>query len=414
MQLKKPPVYDKDPISTFCLHREERYPIDRTYQREEGTWETKDEQYLIDTILRGYPMPPIFLHEKGELEYIVDGQQRLNAIWLFKDGKGKPKDILELGETYSADIIKENNGKKRYGELTKDFQDRFDSYPVPIIYLKDYNDEEIRDVFRRLQHGKPLNVGENLNAYAGTIVITMRSLAKHKFFKDIISVKAKRYKHYHIAAILMYLEQEGIKDISPKYLEDFFEKNKNINTSSKVYSKVISVLNFLEKTFGSRTGELYKVSWIVTLYLVTSHLIEDYAMKPHMQNLKNFFFGFYQKVLSEGDKELVSFKFAVSRGTTSEANIKLRYNVMLKRFLTQYNPARLGEDRLFSHNQKLEIYHRDGEKCQICGKHLVFGDPETQYHHKDRFIEGGLTEVDKGLLVCRDCHLNKIHGKASK
>ena len=359
-------------------------------------------------------MPPIFLHEKGNEEYIVDGQQRLNAIWRFRDGKGDPKKIIDLSEEYSSDLIKTNVGKKKYAELTPDFQDRFDGYPIPVIYLADYDDEEVRDVFRRLQHGKPLNVGENLNAYAGTIVITMRSLAEHKFFKDIISVKAKRYKHYHIAAILMYLEEEGIKDISPYYLYDFFEKNKKINTSSKVYSKVISVLNFLEKTFCSRTGELYKVSWIVTLYVVTSHLVEHYAMNSHMQNLKNFFFDFYQRVLREEDKELVSFKFAVSRGTTSEANIKLRYYVMLKRFLTQYNPARLDEDRLFSHNQKLEIYHRDGEKCQVCGKHLVFGDPETQYHHKDRFIEGGLTETDKGLLVCRDCHLNKIHGKGSK
>lgn len=75
MQLKKPPIYDKLLTSTFCLHRE-RYPIDQTYQREEGTWETSDEQYLIDTILRGFAMPPIFLHEKGDKEFIVDGQQR--------------------------------------------------------------------------------------------------------------------------------------------------------------------------------------------------------------------------------------------------------------------------------------------------------------------------------------------------
>jgi len=132
-----------------------------------------------------------------------------------------------------------------------------------------------------------------------------------------------------------------------------------------------------------------------------------------MGNLKAFFIDFYQRVQNEEDKELVDFKFAVSRGTTSEANIKLRYNTMLKRFLEQYNPMRLDENRLFSHDQKLEIYHRDGERCQVCGKHLIFGDPETQYHHKDPFIEGGETETEKGLLVCRDCHLNKIHGKAS-
>lgn len=412
MLFKKPPLYDKLNVSTFCLHRN-RYPVDTTYQREEGTWDKGDEQYLIDTILRWYAMPPIFLHEKGEEEFIVDGQQRLNSIWKFKDGMGDPSKATELSEKYSLDIIKANKGKKKYAELSKDFQDRFDGYPIPVIYLRDYKDEEIRDLFRRLQHGKPLNVGEKLNAHAGSIVEAMRTLSNHKFFKNIVAIKPKRYKHYQISAILMYLEKGGIKDISPYYLYDFFEKNKNINTTSKVYSKVTKVLNYLEKTFGSKTGELYKVSWIVTLYLVTSHLIENYAMSKQMGNLKAFFIDFYQRVLREEDKELIDFKFAVSRGTTSETNIKLRYNTMLKRFLKQYNPVMLDENRLFSHDQKLEIYHRDKETCQVCGKHLIFGDPETQYHHKDQYIEGGETETEKGLLVCRDCHLNKIHGKNS-
>jgi hypothetical protein len=209
----------------------------------------------------------------------------------------------------------------------------------------------------------------------------------------------------------MLLQKEGIQDISPKYLYDFFDKNKNISPTTKTPRRVASVLNYLEKTFGSTTGELYKVSWIITLYLVISHLLDNYAMANQMHNLKNFFFNFYQQVLGEEDKELTEFKFAVSRGTTSERNIKLRYNIMLKRFLTKYNPTRLDEDRLFSHDQKLEIYRRDNEVCQVCKKHLIFGNAETQYHHKDLFMEGGKTEVEKGLLVCRECHLNKIHGK---
>jgi hypothetical protein len=415
MQLKKPPIYDKVLISTFCLHRE-RYPIDQTYQREEGTWETSDEQYLIDTILRGFAMPPIFLHEKGDEEFIVDGQQRLNSIWKFKDGKGDPSKATELGEEYSEDIIKANNGKKKYSELTKDFQDIFDGYPIPVIYLRDYNDEEIRNLFRRLQHGKPLNVGEILNAHAGKIVLTMRTLAEHKFFKDIIAMKPKRYKYRHISAILMYLEKESIEDISPSYLYEFFEKNPNLDTNSNVYSEVVKVLNYLVQTLGKRTGELHKTSWIVTLYLVTAYLMRNYVMHTQQDNLKAFLTDFYQKVVNSStfqDKELIDFNLAVSRGTTSQANIKLRYEIMLKRFLNQYNPALLDENRLFTHDQKLAIFHRDNEQCQVCKKTLTFGDPETHYHHKDPYIEGGKTEVEMGLLVCRDCHLNKIHGKSS-
>ncbi len=102
---------------------------------------------------------------------------------------------LPLSKKYSDDIINDNKNRQKnngqpayyYSELHKDWQDRFDSYPLPIIYLKDYNDEEIRDLFRRLQHGKPLIPGEILNAYPGDIVPTMRKLAEHKFFKNYCS-----------------------------------------------------------------------------------------------------------------------------------------------------------------------------------------------------------------------------------
>lgn len=410
MKLKEPPISDKLPASTFLLHRD-WYKIDRKYQREAGTWGPSDEQYFIDTLLRGLGMPPIFIHKKSGSKFIVDGQQRLNTIWRFKDGK------VELGDKYSADIIKENNGKKKYDELKKEFQQRFDEYPIPIIYLEGYNDEEIRDMFRRLQAGKPLTVGERLNAYAGKIVPTMRKLGKHKFFGAIIPLRLRRYRNYQLAAIFMYLEHEGIKDISPRNLYEFFIKYKEIDTSSHVYRKVGRVLNYLVKAFKTKTGQLDKGSWIVNLYLLTSHLLDNYVKTEQEKNLKEFLKEFYDDVWDSSDsrdKELIEFNFANSRGTTSEKNIKIRYNIMLKRYIEQHEPQRLDEDRLFSRKQKLEIYDRDGGVCKICGRDLIFGNPKTQYHHKDRFIEGGRTEVEKGMLVCRDCHLRKIHGKSSK
>ena len=71
---------------------------------------------------------------------------------------------------------------------------------------------------------------------------------------------------------------------------------------------------------------------------------------------------------------------------------------------------RLDESRLFSDDQKIMIFRRDNEKCKKCNVRLVFGDPNTHFHHKDRYIEGGKTEIENGLLICKVCHLKKIHG----
>ncbi len=105
----------------------------------------------------------------------------------------------------------------------------------------------------------------------------------------------------------MYLESEGIKDINPTYIYEFFEKNKNLNTSSKIYSRVNRVLNYLVDVFQTRTPELRKPGWIITLYLLVAHLLENYSMDNQKTNLKTFFTSFYQDVISSstsGDQEL--------------------------------------------------------------------------------------------------------------
>lgn len=54
--------------------------------------------------------------------------------------------------------------------------------------MEDYDDERVRLIFSRLQRGKPLALGERLNAEPGTIVECMRELAHHPFMSKSIGV----------------------------------------------------------------------------------------------------------------------------------------------------------------------------------------------------------------------------------
>jgi hypothetical protein len=413
MIFKEPASITTLPLSTFILNKS-GYKIDRTYQRESGTWSGSDQQYLIDSILRGYPMPPIFIHNKNHTRYIVDGQQRFHTILRFKENK------FRLSDKYSEEIIsdKQNreknkgNGAYLYSQLGSDWQDRFVSYPIPIITVTDYNDEEIRDLFRRLQHGKPLIPGEILNAYPGNIVSTMRKLSNHKFFSNILPISPKRYKHYFISAQIMYLESEGIRDIGTGYIYKFFDNNRNLSLSSGIYNRVDKTLNFIVRVFKDKTPEIRKPGWFITLYLLTSHLRENYSMKNQESNLKIFVVEFYKKVMDSpntGTKNFYKFYSAVSKSTTKQSNIKYRYDFILQKFIEKYNPIRLDEDRLFTNEQKIKIFRHDKEICRICREKLTFGKKNTHYHHQDRYVEGGRTDVDNGILVCRKCHLSKIH-----
>ena len=50
-------------ISSYLRHKD-KYDVDRTYQRAPGAWTTKQEQFFIDSILRGYSVPMVFIHKK--------------------------------------------------------------------------------------------------------------------------------------------------------------------------------------------------------------------------------------------------------------------------------------------------------------------------------------------------------------
>lgn len=408
MRWKECPSVDPKPISHLVLNRD-LYDVDRTYQRAPGIWTKKMEQYLIDSILRGYAVPPIIVHKRGSKRFIVDGQQRWNAIMKFA------LDKLELSRDYSSDIIAENGGKTKYSELTEEWRDRFNRYTITVYYLEDYNDEEIRSTFLRLQESKPLTSGERLNAHPGDIVVAMRELGNHEFFNKSVRMGMDRYRNLKLAATFLYLEKEGISDISPQYLYEFFRKNRNLSKNSREFEKVRRTLNFLRKQFDSKTPELRTEAWVVSTYLLASNLIEKYVIDNRC--LRDFIINFYSLVegaKASEDEELLSFREAVTKGTTSEKAIKLRHEIMLQRFLKEYNPPMLDENRLFSEEQKRQIFRRDGGKCQVCCKKLEYGDENTHYHHKVPHSVGGSTSLDNAMLVCKDCHYNKLHGKGQR
>src|SRR2546426_11097495 len=73
------------------------------YQRS-PVWSPAKKQLLIDSILRGYDIPKLYLRASTEPIYeheVVDGQQRLRAIWEFL------RDDYELGED-SSDLPQGN------------------------------------------------------------------------------------------------------------------------------------------------------------------------------------------------------------------------------------------------------------------------------------------------------------------
>ncbi|WP_433953941.1 DUF262 domain-containing protein [Curtobacterium flaccumfaciens] len=120
-----------------------RLKINRDFQRN-SVWKTPGKVYLIDSILRGYPIPKLYFRtfidpaSKVSTREVVDGQQRLLAIFEFADDK------LQLTAR-----SKEYEGL-RYSDLDDELKTQFLSYTFVAEQLTNANDEEILEVFSRL------------------------------------------------------------------------------------------------------------------------------------------------------------------------------------------------------------------------------------------------------------------------
>lgn len=387
-------------IGYINAHRD-WYIINKEYQRDSSIWSLEDKRQLIDTILKDLDIPKFYLRQVDEKKYeIVDGQQRISTIWDFKDNK------FALEGSISGNIL---DGIK-YKELSSDLIEQFDNFQLTCVFLINYNDEKTRELFSKLQRGKPLNPAEKLNAFPGKIVPTMRNIGRHDFFEKV-TFPLHRYKTYHLIAKLMLLEYYGITDLSPQNIYDFFKKNENLNSDSKIAINIKKVLNFLNISFSDKTPEINNDSWFISLYLLTSNLLDNYNMKGRNEDLKKFYINFWKSVeqarnTGEGSKHLFKYVEANRAGTTSKKNINIRNEIIQTRFIKKYSDLELlDENRFFNHFEKTFIFRRDKGICQDCGEKVNWD--EYNADHIKAHIKGGGTKIKNGQVLCSKCNKKK-------
>jgi hypothetical protein len=258
--------------------------IDPDYQRMGDVWTLDKKQLLIDSIINDFDIPKIYFHDlvdynkKSKYDYaIIDGRQRLEAVWGFIDGDFPLADEFD----YLRDPRIQAAGLT-YKELSSKYpqiKQLFDSTSLTVFVVQTDDIDLIEEMFSRLNEAVPLNAAEKRNAFGGPLPKLVRDIAGDPFFTKNLKISNKRYQHRDLAAKMIYLTHSGkVLDTKKVYLDAFFKSNKNKTEANfkKATAGVRKILATMRSSF-TAADKLLRSSGMVMLY----YLLFERAGKEH-------------------------------------------------------------------------------------------------------------------------------------
>jgi hypothetical protein len=191
----------EDPFSVFEYLRQldkGKITIQPDFQRNQ-VWSNGQKSKFIESIILNFPLPPIYLNETKESNYIViDGLQRSTALKQFYKGE------YQLSK---LEALPKYNGYK-FEDLPEILQSKFEDKKLTVFVLKPSTPMVvIYDLFNRINTGgTQLNRQEVRNCiFIGKSTQLLRDLSEMDYFKESIwwGVKDTRMKDREV--VLRYL-----------------------------------------------------------------------------------------------------------------------------------------------------------------------------------------------------------------
>ena len=205
-------------------------------------------------MIEGYPIPPFYFARRDDGKYdALDGQQRSLAIKGYLDGE------FPLSEDMPA--VTDENGYPViitgmiFPELPEWAQDNIKDYSLTIYYFEGITEEEIAELFFRINNGKPLTSVELTRVKAKSI-LKFQEIAKHEMIAGAITEAGKRrYNDENVAMQAWALCFSDCRDFTTKGFRPLIESAavteeqvQEIGQALDYVKEVSELLNPEEKT----------------------------------------------------------------------------------------------------------------------------------------------------------------------
>lgn len=337
----------------------------------------KQENAVIDTALKGFPLNIMYWVDNGDGTYdCLDGQQRTISLCNFVDGIS----------SFNAPWF--NGDKKNYIHTIKridpDLYDRFMKYELEVYICKGSKAEQM-EWFRTINiAGEELYPQELRNA---SYVSAWLTDAKRYFSKASGSSTAKcpaeriggQYtnKNANRQEILAQVIGWFVGSTEDADICQYMEDHIHDTDASELWNYFNDIINWITELFpGTYDKGMASVNWG---YLYNIYKDEEFDPDE----------------ICEKFDELIEFK------ASKELDISVAK-------ITEYcitRDEKLLKHRQFNEAQRSTLYNRQKGICPDCGQHFLKADMHA--HHIIPWYNHGITDLSNGVMLCKECHTNR-------
>jgi hypothetical protein len=256
-------------------------------------WSERQQKLLIDSLFRGYPLPRFYVHKRvrralGEdtvVHEIIDGQQRLNAMARYlKDEFALPN---PTDKRYALPRAMRDAPcpwrERTFSQLDTSLQERLRAVELSVVIIpSETSDDEVRDLFIRLQSGTALTRQQVRDALPGGIAPFVERLAGRRTHRPQISafssvdqrgtksgeeidenedpyVSDRQTCAQLLTVYLALRDSSQIVSPTSQRLDDTYHGHADFDGEGDTARTFVRLLEFCDKVFELRTESVGKV-----------------------------------------------------------------------------------------------------------------------------------------------------------
>lgn len=304
-------------------------------------WSRDDKNHFLDSVLRGYPFPEIYLAdgdvnlETGQgTQLLVDGLQRVSTLIQYFDGDSELRLTLV----------------PPYRELLEEEKKAFLQYDVAVRDLGPIGKEEIVEVFRRLNATKYslLDIEINNAVYAGALKRFCERVAENDFFRSHSVFNALDYKRmgdlrYVLGIVGTMIQGYFNRDDAFEALLDRY--NDDFPAETELLERLQATFQFIEECGFEPRSRVWKKADLFTLLVEIDQCLHVQKLSLQPSKVLETLTAFYSIVENAplNQEQLSSTYYKAALQASNDKINRVRRAHIVSGLLMDWTPSKIFE-----------------------------------------------------------------------